>query len=1163
MIDRILSLRRCALAMVGVIGVFLLLPSVRVHATGISDNIGKGADIIMKELRWPRWDEGTYYCQWYANFFPERHCTFYGGVATHGADRQPGVFTTYWKPTKTIHVGTYFSGKGYGAEGARGGADGRLPAMRPGAWFRFVMRVFPARRGSENVTYVGYWLKDVAKDEWHVHSILSIATKATGFQGNTGFVEALARNVQRVFDRRLGYYRLDGKWHASYMSTKGPQHVKLIERGTAMRFDTSYTTGELEQPVTTKQPARPALDKLEIERSEAFAWKNQVIVQWNLPKSSPPQIGYKIELFAGGQANGPPLKVVQDYAPHISVKRLDAEVPAKTVRLTVTDLFDQKKSIVIPVQPIAPLAARPTGRLRPGLRYAYYEAPNGTRWDRLPALSAMKPVRRGGVNRLDVSVQKGRKRPYALRYLGYLRVPAGGLYAFSLKSLDGSRLKIDGKLIGDNDGVHTRSERLYAAALAKGLHGFELYHFRGVGRLSINQLAVLWEGPGLERRELGEDDFLRGVSGDMPSIKLAPAAATEDPKDNLTVIRPEIKAKKHAIARVEYFCGKLLLCTVTKKPFHLRGVLPEGDNRMMARLWYDDGSSVDSNVLAAKSRNRIGPWQFAASGEKGLPLGVRCKGDQVSFIGEGSCSVYQTVAGDFTFTGRIADISLTEKTGTDNRNWMGLYMREPALRLVRTAGVGMRGKQAYRDLAGTHMSIPRFPPGQWLRLVRRGRRNQSFTSVDGKTWTKTEEVVGGAPKDAQVGCVFQVIPRAGEGVFHGALDHVRLDKGRVPREIRRKPRKEDLDLKERITALVQAQDNPGILYARSTSGGLLRSEDRGGKWRPVNAALTSADALAVRSVAVHPKDSSVVLRGAGSLVGGKLRSGLWKSTDGGKSWRLVTRDIDFDGRGPTTLFGEVIAFSAKDPNVVAAGGETGGLFISVDAGGTWKSVGLKGERITCLAYKGDGLHVGTCADSELATLGLGKPAAAATGPGGIYRYKELGTKPAKIFELNAPVGVTRVDSYIATTRGVYFQDRYAGMRQALYRLPADVLFTAIGSGAGGTYAAPFSGEPHRVFCAGNRFLWAVLSDVEERTRIANWLRAGAAQEVPTMWNGFTCRRPKKDEFLAAGLDAGGISCVCPDTKDKNTLYLCNRDGILKSTDRGESYKAVYPDQPKR
>ena len=50
------------------------------------------------------------------------------------------------------------------------------------------------------------------------------------------------------------------------------------------------------------------------------------------------------------------------------------------------------------------------------------------------------------------------------------------------------------------------------------------------------------------------------------------------------------------------------------------------------------------------------------------------------------------------------------------------------------------------------------------------------------------------------------------------------------------------------------------------------------------------------------------------MVGDRLRSGLWRSADGGGSWRLVTRDIDFDGHGPATLFGEVISFCPENPS---------------------------------------------------------------------------------------------------------------------------------------------------------------------------------------------------------------------------------------------------------
>jgi len=148
--------RTAALALLGAIGIALSLPVSHADATGFSPNVREGADIVMKELRWPAWDRGTYYCFWYINFFPNKYCTFYGGVATSGAGKPPGMFMSYWGGITNIHEGPYFYRHGYGAEGAKGGANGKALFMRPGAWYRMVMRVFPPIQGGDKETYVGW-----------------------------------------------------------------------------------------------------------------------------------------------------------------------------------------------------------------------------------------------------------------------------------------------------------------------------------------------------------------------------------------------------------------------------------------------------------------------------------------------------------------------------------------------------------------------------------------------------------------------------------------------------------------------------------------------------------------------------------------------------------------------------------------------------------------------------------------------------------------------------------------------------------------------------------------------------------------------------------------------------------------------------------------------
>lgn len=64
---------------------------------------------------------------------------------------------------------------------------------------------------------------------------------------------------------------------------------------------------------------------------------------------------------------------------------------------------------------------------------------------------------------------------------GYIEVPQDGVYAFYTYSDDGSVLEIDGRLIVDNDGLHSRTERSGQAALRRGMHKFSLRYFDSNG----------------------------------------------------------------------------------------------------------------------------------------------------------------------------------------------------------------------------------------------------------------------------------------------------------------------------------------------------------------------------------------------------------------------------------------------------------------------------------------------------------------------------------------------------------------------------------------------------------------------------------------------------------------------------------------------------------
>ncbi len=69
-----------------------------------------------------------------------------------------------------------------------------------------------------------------------------------------------------------------------------------------------------------------------------------------------------------------------------------------------------------------------------------------------------------------VEIPSEAKGNIGLVITGYIDIPADGIYTFALLSDDGSYLKIDGKMVVDNDGEHSPREIIGQHAMRKGLH---------------------------------------------------------------------------------------------------------------------------------------------------------------------------------------------------------------------------------------------------------------------------------------------------------------------------------------------------------------------------------------------------------------------------------------------------------------------------------------------------------------------------------------------------------------------------------------------------------------------------------------------------------------------------------------------------------------------
>ena len=1160
--------------------VLVLFPSrADLFATGINPNVRKGSDIVMKDRRWPAWDRGTYYCFWYVKFMSETKSspTFYGGLATKGPDKLPGMFVSYFGPVANVNEGAAFYRHGYGAEGSKGGVNGRPPFLRANAWYRHVLRIFPPVKGAEGKTLVGWWFKDVEKNKWYTHSVVSIALKSPGVHGNGGFVEALApETVPRAFERRLGYCRVNGKWFKSdTIPTKSPQFFKLIENATVLRYDRAgpdRNTSEKTVLFTTKQPDEPTLDPPAIANAHAENYGDQVLVSWTIPESASPQMKYKIEAFSDPAGKGKPLAAVSAADPHVLVKRLDAGRTVKGVRLTITDIFDQTVSTTIPTEAAKSTPAARAPSLRPGLKYSYHEAPKGVKWEKLPNFLKIEPIKQGLVKAVDDTVRDARYENYAIQYTGYINAPTSGLYVCQLGTCDGSRLKIDGKVIADNDGIHGTTLNQYPMFLEKGVHAFDLSYFKGPKKYLADKIILTWEGPGFESRPIAAGDFRCVDSKDLPLITMPTNISSADTlKDNLVDIRPKIELRGHKVSRIQIYRDRYLMGAIhgDKIDGGFRNILPRGVNNLWARLWYDGANSVDSNILTLEARNKTeGKWIYSQLGEERFPLAVRSDKGVMSFRGDGVCLAYQKIAGDFTLSARISDMGLrTNENGYHGRNLIGLLSQKDLARpfgrdrfaIYSLAEGRIKGGEDFPDLGGGYCSMVSFPGDRrWLRLIRRGVRFQSFISKDGEVWEKAmDRICRSSPDELCVGPFFRAVPGKSRSLYKGALDNITLTRNTAKLPPAAKVRKTDLPRAGQMTAVIQDSLKPEILYARTNGKGVLKSTDRGDTWTPLNAGLSMPDVLAVRSIAVHPKNSSLMLRGSGRIVGEKLKSSLHRSTDAGKTWKLVSREIDFAGFGPTTAFGEVIAFCEERPEIAVAGGETGGLYLSLDSGATWKSIGLKGRRIACARFVPDsgGVYVvGTIDDREFANLGLGKPYGKTGGAGCVY-WSELRDvkKPRISLTLKQEnFGVTDVCfgvhpnfATISTTRGVFYTwARGRIFSQRKENMPGDVFYAAVGDYRWlkqtrpgekrikvNTYAAPF-----------NSIQTAPVYRVKER--------------MTARWNVLS-KAPKVDGKSDPNILNAGVTCILPDRNNPDGIYLCNRNGLFKSVDAGKTYKMIY------
>jgi len=266
----------------------------------------------------------------------------------------------------------------------------------------------------------------------------------------------------------------------------------------------------------------------------------------------------------------------------------------------------------------------------------------------------------------------------------------------------------------------------------------------------------------------------------------------------------------------------------------------------------------------------------------------------------------------------------------------------------------------------------------------------------------------------------------------------------------------------RITAIDAVWNTPEIIYLASASGGVWKTTNGGASWKPV---FDEQNIMNIGSIAITQSNPSVVWAGTGegnprnsvsigagifkSLDGGKTwkcmglektknihriiidpnnpdivyagaignpyddhaERGLYKSINGGESWKLLLHTNDTSGVGdmvmdPANPNKLLVAMwqHRRTPWGFKSGGEGSGLYITYDAGKTFKKLG-KEDGLPDSAYGRIGLTISKSDPNRIYALVEAKK-------NGLYRSDDGGIK----WEL------VNSDPAVVTNRAFYFQD---------------------------------------------------------------------------------------------------------------------------------------------
>jgi photosystem II stability/assembly factor-like uncharacterized protein len=376
-----------------------------------------------------------------------------------------------------------------------------------------------------------------------------------------------------------------------------------------------------------------------------------------------------------------------------------------------------------------------------------------------------------------------------------------------------------------------------------------------------------------------------------------------------------------------------------------------------------------------------------------------------------------------------------------------------------------------------------------------------------------------------------------------------------------------------IGAIAVAPSDHNVVYAGtgeaavrgniSYGAGVYKSVDAGKTWKNIGL----KDTRHIGALIVDPKNADIVLVAAlGHIFGPNQERGIFRTTDGGKTWaKVLSKDQDtggidvvFDPQNSNIVFAGLWQ-ARRQPWHFSSGGPGSGLYRSEDGGATWKH--LEGNGLPDGILGRIGVSVSGADSNRVYAMIEAKE-------GGLFRSEDGGTKWTRVNE----------DGRFRQ-RAWYFSKIYADPKAAdtVYVLNTG-LFRSVDGGKSFTLLPARHGDHHG--------LWI---DPQNPQRIANANDGGAAvstdggktwttqQNQPTAqfyhvavdnafpYHIYGAQQDNSNIGIASRTDsgvitaqdwfqAGGGECgfVIPDPRDWHIIYS-NNEGYLTYYDKNKEH----------